>query len=405
MKLIKGSVEACFLYVNGYLSTLGDERLAQLIKSSLFERLVVVLKTTLKELFLIIRGESKPTICKGQNIAVVSSNNNVKALSFLNSPEITFVKFTSLGRPIDGAIRYQVRYKFFFSLLFILLLPYILMKKTNREILILLHKSFGLSVIYRSVLKHLQPKSLLFTNDHTPEMRSLLLAAKSLGIHCSYIQHAAVSKFFPPLIFDRAYLDSQQSFDIYKEIGIEYSCAVSLIGISRLQTAYGNRRKRNEIRIVGIAVNQNDDLGILANMTSTICETFDKVLVRMHPADKRRLKLDPRVSFDTGSLLNFIETIDFLIAADSSIHLECNSLWCRSVYYRLHHNHEVYDYYGFVRQGLIDEVTSFSNLINYIRKFDYRCCDFESFEYFNAALKDGYKTDNREKVLSFINLE
>lgn len=235
-------------------------------------------------------------------------------------------------------------------------------------------------------------------------MRSYILACKELNLKTVYIQHGTVSKYFPPLIFDTALLDSEYSQNIYKKIA-PYKTKVKLIGIPKLDTAIAKIKKRNFVSVIGIAINQNDDLKIVNEIVNELIANSYSVILRKHPSDVREMHFDNKVNYgNTTDVLSFINQIDFLIASDSSIHVEANSLKCRSVYYMLHNNQNKYDYYGFVKNKFIDEVKSKKELIQYIQKFEYSGFNFFSKElrYYNAALRNDLYANSSELTKKYI---
>tara|TARA_E500000331_G_scaffold326141_1_gene344053 strand:- start:288 stop:1073 length:786 start_codon:yes stop_codon:yes gene_type:complete len=64
-------------------------------------------------------------------------------------------------------------------------------------------------------LDRIQPKLIILSNDHSIYARSLRITAEILEIKTLYIQHASVSKIFPPLEFDYALLDGNVAYQNY----------------------------------------------------------------------------------------------------------------------------------------------------------------------------------------------
>lgn len=410
LKLLKDAIGANFLYRNGYLDTLSRERRFSLIGENTFARLKIILITTFKESKLIFI-KSDPVDVSGKHICLINSENNYAALKFLKSDQVIFIKFTVLGSEVAGCTKYVLNYKFFFSILFILYLPIILLSKRNRNNLIFLHKAFGLEFLFKKYLKKNRPNNLIFTNDHIPEMRSYILAARDLGVKTIYIQHGSVSPYFPPLIFDQALLESQYSLDTYSGIGISKNTEYNLIGMPKLDHIIKKAVERKNINIIGLAVNQNDEKEKIVELIESLSNKYFIVL-RKHPLDNRDFieGLDSRVkNGNESNVFDFISSIDFLIASDSSIHVEANSLKCRSIYFMMHSNKIKYDYYGYVKNQFIDEVNSIEELKEYIKNFDYPDFDFfsEKLRYYNIALNRnlyGKSTNLIESKLGFIKI-
>lgn len=391
MRSLRNAKDSLYLYRNGYLNTLNKERFEGIVGRSLLFRLGVVLVNTLKEFNLIFYQNPKLDI-EGKIVCIINSNNNHESLKFLNSPEVVYLKPTVLGVKIKNVNIFRFKSKFFFSLKFIACLPYILLNKFNRRDLTLLHKAYGLTALFTSLLKKQKPLQVVFTNDHTPDARSFILACKIAGVKTIYIQHGSVSKYFPPLKFDLSLLESQYSKDIYLS-NKDSNSRIELIGVPKLDIEIAKIRDRSLINKVGLAINQNDDLKEVEKLVTALIQNDYEVILRKHPADRRNINLLFKIQ--DGNKMNvyeFIHTVDFLVASDSSIHVEANSLKCRSVYYQLHDNNNKYDYYSFVKNGFIKEVKNEDMLINLLKGFNYSSFNFNSSKlaYYNEALINNY---------------
>lgn len=391
MSILKEAYDSICLYRSGYLETLDSNRKNSIIGKSLYYRFYIIFINTLKEFKLLFIKNHIEDIGK-EIVCLINSKNNYQALQFLDEDNTRFIKITTLGKPIQNVETIILRYKFFFSLFFIISLPIILFNTNNRKYLILLHKSFGVTFLAKVFFLKNKPNKVIFSNDHIPEMRCYLSACKELELHTVYVQHAAVSKYFPPLTFNLSLLDSQNSLNIYK--GIKgFNTTSRLIGIPKLDKGISKVRNRESIKIIGIAINQNDSLNMVKDVIYALDKEFFKIILRKHPADNRELFLSiDVVDGNSMSLIDFIHNSDFLIASDSSIHIESNSLKCRSLYYQLHNNDNKYDYYEFVKNKYIDEIKGSSDLVKYLKNFKYENEIFFSSKYlfYNSALRNGY---------------
>lgn len=406
--IFNSAIEACFIYRNGYINTLNQNRRETLIGKNLFYRLKRILIITIKEFKVLVKS-NPDLVISNKTLALINSKNNKNALSFIKSDEVVFYKFTVLGNSIPDCQQYYLKIKFFYSLLFWFIIPFLVLSNKNRLSLIQLHKSFGVKVLFKKILKKHKPKKILFTNDHIPEMRSFLLAAKDMGIETIYIQHGSVSKYFPPLIFDLALLESQYSFDTYSKIGIPKETKIELIGMPKLDKTIDRIKKRKKLKVIGVAINQNDEIERIKEVMNALLKENYIVFFRKHPLDFRIFNFAKDKTVIDGNrydVLDFIQEIDFLIASDSSIHVEANSLQCRSLYYPLHSNECKKDYYEFVKNGFIDEVKSPSMLISYLKLFDYSSFNFFSKElnYYNEALGSDFYGKSIEKSLIHLKL-
>lgn len=402
-KCLRNAKDALYLYKNGYLNTLSKKRFEGIVGRSLLFRLRVVLVNTLKEFKLIFHHKSKLNI-EGKIVCIINSKNNYEALKFLKSPEVVFLKPTVLGDKVENVKTHRFKSKFFYSLPFIIYLPYILLDRLNRRDLILLHKAFGLTSLFSSLLIKQRPRLVVFANDHIPDARSFILACKNAGVKTAYIQHGSVSKYFPPLEFDLALLESQYSKDIYTS-NKKSNSRIELIGIPKLDKEIKQIRQRSSIKTIGIAINQNDDLQKVEKLVEALIHNDYKVILRKHPADIRKVaSLFDIQDGNSMSVFDFIHGSDFIVASDSSIHVEANSLKCRSIYFKLHDNANKYDYYNFVKNDFVDEALTVSQVLDRINRFNYKSFDFFSkrLSYYNSALDHDLYGRSSDKALKEI---
>ena len=391
MNSLKNAKYSLYLYRNGYLNTLDKERFISIVGNSVLFRLRIVLTNTLKE-FKLLFVKNPALDIEGKIVCIINSKNNYESLKFLNSPEVVYLKPTVLGDNVENVKTFRFKAKIFYSLIFIICLPYILLDKLNRRDLILLHKAFGLTNLFSSLIKKQKPRQVVFANDHIPDARSFILACKNAGVKTAYIQHGSVSKYFPPLVFDLALLESQYSKDIYTS-NKKYNSRIELIGIPKLDIEISKIRDRKVINTVGVAINQNDDLQKVEKLVEALIHNDYKVILRKHPADIRKVaSLFDIQDGNSMSVFDFIHGSDFIVASDSSIHVEANSLKCRSVYYQLHDNYNKYDYYGFIKNEYVEEVRDEDMLIEVLKSFNYSSFSFNtsSLAYYNEALKNDY---------------
>ena len=403
MRILKNMDFVLHLYTNGYLETLNYDRFSSIIGKSLLFRLKTIFIQIIKEFKLLFYKNQKLNI-ENKIVCIVNSKTNYDALKFLYFKDVVFLKPTVLGKSIEGVITYRFKNKFFYSLYLIIFLPFLLLKKENKQNVLLLHKAYGLTNLFNKLIQKQRPRKVVFANDHIPEARSYILACQELKIETVYIQHGAVSKYFPPLEFDLALLESTYSKDIYK-IAQGVNTVVKLIGIPKLDKEILKIRERNKIIKIGIAINQNDDLQKVENLIATLIQNNYEVILRKHPAEIR--KVASRFNIEDGnsmSVFDFIHNSDFMIASDSSIHVEANSLKCRSVYYQLHNNNNKYDYYGFVKNGFIKEVKNQVELLEVLNEFNYSIFDFSSSKlaYYNESLISDFYGKSSKRALKII---
>ncbi|WP_196889206.1 hypothetical protein [Aureivirga sp. CE67] len=389
MSNYKNAINALYLYRNGYIETLNKERRNTIIGNSFLSRLKTILFSFFKEFKLLLFHQNLQIDIEDKIVCIVNSKNNYEALKFLRDSDVVFLKATVLGNSMENVITHRFKSKFFFSILFFVSLPFIIINKQNRRDLYLLYRAYGLNSLFTKLVQKQKPKLVVFANDHIPETRSYILACQKMGIKTAYIQHGSVSTYFPPLEFDLALLESKYSEASYKK-SKNIDTEIKLIGMPKLDSEISKIRQRNQIKKIGIAINQNDDLNKVENIISSLIKNNFKVILRKHPADVRKIKSNFKIENGNNmSVFDFISHSDFLVASDSSIHVEANSVKCRSVYYQFHDNNSKYDYYGFVKNKFVDEVKNASELIELVGNFNYKTFNFNTPEisYYNEALK------------------
>ncbi|MGE8439395.1 MAG: hypothetical protein ACN6P2_22930 [Pseudomonas palmensis] len=218
------------------------------------------------------------------------------------------------------------------------------------------------------VLKAVNCGYVIQSNDHNVVNRSLRLVAEMLGLKNVYMQHASVSALFPPLQFDHAFLDGLASFNVY------HGCSRTLDdGVTTLKTGsiYLSGQKKevhefsggHERKYLALAVNALDTADRVIDFLKVIEPLNIDVCIRMHPAqsDIFARKIE---TFSSGkrwlsthrskdrSLVDFFRAAYFLVAADSSIHLEA-AIFGLCTYYCEFSSVEIPDYYGYLNSGLV----------------------------------------------------
>lgn len=222
------------------------------------------------------------------------------------------------------------------------------------------------------ILEQGRPAACIFTNDINPKSRALLLAAKKLDIPTIYIQHASVSKYFPPLAFDLALLDGEDTHSKYKEAGtvegnIEY------IGIPKFDSYYKFRQTKDSIDSIGICGNLLDEKDKLHELVIKIQQAFPSFTLsyRPHPRDNRTLSFPGKVAISDSKselIFDFLKRQDLILAANTACHVEAAIMNIPSIYFELSDN-LINDYYGYINHGLIEEAKTLSALLTLIDSY------------------------------------
>lgn len=211
-------------------------------------------------------------------------------------------------------------------------------------------------------LKALKVDKVIFSNDHIVWSRAIALAARNMGLETIYVEHAAVSKFFPPLIWSKALLGGKKSIEAYGRMGT--NTKIVCTGMPRFdrlfpdKTSAGKERTQKITNAIGIAVNQLDDLAIIKRIITSFIGVNKNIVIRTHPRDKRILQFSEMekqyVSFDrSANIVDYFKKIEALIGGDSTILLEAALFGIPVAYCKQLGTGN--DYYGFVKAGICFE--------------------------------------------------
>jgi hypothetical protein len=308
----------------------------------------------------------------------VVSQNNVDAMRFVRNglPRSVFVagQNKNIGRYTADVNRLSLRRK----LLYYGQLPSVWwsLRKTEGasawRFFDLIFSAIGYYEVYCRALQHYQPRAVIFANDHNDDPRALLLACRTKGIPTAYIQHASVSKWFPPLSFDLSLLEGQHALDTYRLCG-PVTGRVVLVGMPKADAFISQRNHAPAVRRVAIAANLLDPTDGLINALDALLPALPNLAFtfRAHPNDSRNFRQllgnrHPQLAFSDArqeSVFDFLTRHDALVAADTSTHLEATLLNLVSIYYRFGASRgHTDDYYGYVSQKLITSADTLEKL-------------------------------------------
>lgn len=257
-----------------------------------------------------------------------------------------------------------------------------------------------LCYFYR-VFSQTKPEYVITANDHSIPSRCMLAVAHQIGIKSVYMQHASVSSLFPALRVTYAFLDGQCALDIYRQCEANQPDTVRNAPVPNVvlsgQKKYLKRSSiSNSEGAVGIALNTLDDAqaGIFFINTLT-CEGHN-IRLRWHPRQSPiDVKMyreafignelvalsDPRVE----PISNFLEQINWVIAGNSSIHLEAALVGVIPIYFELTPA-DYPDYYGYLENGLCVSAGTPSEVLKLIEGTqDNRAVDVEAVRYYSAT--------------------
>lgn len=201
------------------------------------------------------------------------------------------------------------------------------------------------------------PRALVIANDHSPVQVALSTVLKGLGIPRIYLQHAEVSEAFPPLDFEHSVLRNERSLETYAAIADVRGATYVIPRSGDLPRNEALGRPLDEPVTVVIYPTAR----ILGDQTRLLVDKLlgnplvDVVAVKEHPNAFPRL-----ANFVQDDRLRFLEHIPAAphaaVVGNSSIAVELISQGI-PVYQNFDFDPVDRDYYGFVREGLVPEVT------------------------------------------------
>lgn len=266
---------------------------------------------------------------------------------------------------------------------------------------------------FQRILSLTLPEFVVTANDHSVPNRCMIAVAHQMGIETAYLQHASVSKFFPALRVNYAFLDGQSALNTYRQCeknqpDTDRQAPLPKIFLSGQKKSI-IRNNDKDIECIGIALNSLDDIDIAIGFISQISDIGYNLFIRWHPAQteydiKKIRDLSERESIVILSdpkkepVSSFLSRITWLVAGNSSIHLEAVLAGVSSVYYELTPVSNP-DYYGYVKNGLALEVSSveeFNNLVKCGMSISSESKDF--IRYYSSTYKTEWEGREGELV-------
>lgn len=255
-------------------------------------------------------------------------------------------------------------------------------------------------IYFHRVLKQAKPDFVITSNDHNPPNRSLLAVAHYLGIKTVYLQHASVSNLFPALRVDYAFLDGQCALDTYRECEKNQPARnrnvpkpkVLLTGQKKHLARCDNR----DGTAIGVALNALDDSAAAIQFVKELANAGQQVRVRWHPGQSELHVQQylaafagiPQVQLSnpkTEPVSDFMSNIRWLVAGNSSIHLEAALAGVTPIYYELTPPDNP-DYYGYVRHGLAKPASSAAEIVELVSAgYGAEGPDAEAVRYYSAT--------------------
>lgn len=244
--------------------------------------------------------------------------------------------------------------------------------------------SYCYLVYFYRILKRIKPSYVLVANDHSVENRCLLAVAYRMKIKTVYLQHAAVSEFFPALRVNYAFLDGEFSLSKYRQCEENQPVSGAKFPLPKIylsgQCKSLSQRVNGKSRKVGLAINSIDNVKLLSGLLTVLAKNGFDVCIRWHPAQpksdigyiKNFIKQNRGFEFSDPSQENvggFVERVCCVVAGNSSILLEAAIAGALPIFYEVERT-GIRDYYEFVKNGLAVEAESTESLMQLLANLD-----------------------------------
>ena len=344
---------------------------------------------------------------------MTSSLNTYNSLKFLEESNLHAVFVTTNTNKFSSDLgelsRLSFHRKLLFFYRFIFHLIAIIVKYGSIGMVISdkILEATGLFEACKAILKKGKPEAMIFANDHNIKNRALMRAAEQLQIPTIYIQHASISEVFPPLDFDLNLLEGQDTLDKYQKIG-PVRGKVHLVGMPKFDWYKAKRKKRAAVQNIGVCGNLLDEIEKIESLIDTLYQHNMNwnITYRPHPRDKRMLNSKKVTNINDSKEIGIFEYLleqDLIICGNTSTHLEAVILNIPSIYYNMSYNESPDDYYGYVKNGLIQRADDIDNVIELINYYNEDLEDiFHKASYFNALIGTEYDGKSQELCLQRI---
>ncbi|MCW8328233.1 hypothetical protein MD588_05370 [Photobacterium sp. SDRW27] len=231
--------------------------------------------------------------------------------------------------------------------------------------------TYGLFCLYGFSFKGSRTKYVFFSNDHTVWTRVANSVCRLNGIETVYIQHANVSKTFPKLEFDYAFLDGEYSESVYER---QKYTKVYKVGCLRFEGEISLTKPEDKLNTI-LCFNRLDSEEFIVSLCGKILEKVGLQIVgfRLHPADRRvhlakKLESMGLKNETKGSSISSLSKYKFCFAGNSSVFLDASIAGCKSISYEGWFGTE--DYYSFKKNGIVNVFCDLNLLLSYLGQID-----------------------------------
>ncbi|MFC1666681.1 hypothetical protein ACFL0P_02250 [Candidatus Omnitrophota bacterium] len=226
---------------------------------------------------------------------------------------------------------------------------------------------------------------IVFT-DGNPHGRALMQLAHSKNIKMCFVSHGEPNEPVLPIYCDLIYLLGERSSFRYKKVKSRFK-KVLYHGHKDAFKKIREIEFKTNLRI-GIFLSKSTILDNVIKLTYLLNKAFrcEAILIRRHPnmdlskREEKTLLKNSKVQISNGrSIDRDIEKSDFILAGDSTVHVDALLRGCPSFYYR-DLEEDFFDRYGYVKEGLIldwnidmslDDINDFYQDLNKKNRINY----------------------------------
>lgn len=210
-------------------------------------------------------------------------------------------------------------------------------------------------------------KNIVYASDHGLICSFFIVALRDLNIKSFYIQHGMVTNKFPELEANYFF-----SYGKYSSICYLNKNNSKIIEVGRNYSVKTYDSIKNNIKRIGISINELDSITKLNQVIENINNLHPEyeIIIRLHPAqNKNKFK---KFNLYEGNLSDYFKSINIHLSCESSIHLDSiffktPTFYTNILHTKFTHN---YDYYNFIKNGLIVDFNEIKNPFNYINDID-----------------------------------
>jgi hypothetical protein len=207
---------------------------------------------------------------------------------------------------------------------------------------------------------------ILLCNDHAVEAVYMRLKMQAVGVKVGYLQHANITERFPRLAFDKLFLFSKRSKDIYLKKGPVSADIIVGTDLRLTNLKVSDRTKTNKVLIILTKV---DSIKVATNLELRLRSLGYNVSISVHPADRRLLA--QKLKFSSIPLLENLAWADIVIAGRTTAIVEAAAVRLPVIYigsYLLDKKFQTNKVFDLMVSGLLKKEYYGNEIIAAVRK-------------------------------------